>query len=100
MTSRIHPARRQPATALRERDGGDGAVERANEIGTDALLEDGIFGDASERLRARLGNLVVLPHAHEMVWWKADGRFELRKSGHHGGLTPDEAEIPLLAYAA
>lgn len=29
-------------------------------------------------------------------YWFGDGRFKQRYLGHHGGLTPQEMEIPLL----
>ena len=65
---------------------------------TDALVENGLFGQVGPRLRDRLAPLVVLPHPHEMVWWSGGGRFEQAMWGHHGGLSPDELEIPLLAW--
>jgi hypothetical protein len=62
------------------------------------LLDEGLFGvDPSERLRGRLGNVLVLPFAGEAAYWFEAGRFEQRLSGQHGGLTPEEMEIPLLA---
>jgi hypothetical protein len=47
---------------------------------------------------SRLGNLVILPYEQESVWWYEKG-FEQKHYGHHGGLTPQEAEIPLLLYS-
>jgi hypothetical protein len=35
--------------------------------------------------------------AGEAVWWYEKDKFEQRFYGHHGGLTPQEMEIPLLA---
>lgn len=64
----------------------------------DALVEDGWFGPVGPRLRARLSPLVVLPLPNEQVWWSGDGRFAQAMRGHHGGLSPDELEIPLLAW--
>jgi hypothetical protein len=43
-----------------------------------------------------VGNLVVLAYRHESVWWYEKGKFEQHYYGHHGGLTPQEMEIPLL----
>jgi hypothetical protein len=64
------------------------------------LLQEGIFGPlpVSEALLARLGNLVVLPYNGEAVTWYEKGKFEQKYRGHHGGLTPQEMLIPLLAY--
>ncbi len=44
----------------------------------------------------RVGNVVILPYPHETVWWFEAGRFDMHFLGHHGGLTPQEMEIPLL----
>lgn len=62
------------------------------------LVENGCFGGEpiSEALAGRLGNLVILPLEGESVWWYEKGVFEIDYSGHHGGLTPGEAEVPLL----
>jgi len=39
-----------------------------------------------------------LPFAGESVWWYEKDKFEMTKHGAHGGLTPDEVEIPLLLF--
>jgi hypothetical protein len=51
----------------------------------------------SERFLARVGNLVVLPFKGESCHYYERDRFENRYHGHHGGLTREEMEIPLLA---
>ncbi|HVA30288.1 MAG TPA: hypothetical protein VMU58_03385, partial [Gaiellaceae bacterium] len=62
------------------------------------LLEQGYFGPApSDRLRARLADVVCLPSEGEAVYWLERGRFEQTFHGQHGGLTPAEMEIPLIA---
>jgi hypothetical protein len=47
----------------------------------------------------RVADLVILPYNGETVWWYEKGRYEMLFYGHHGGLTPNELEIPLLALA-
>lgn len=66
------------------------------------LIASGFFGaqPPAEPFLRRAGNLVILPYRGESVWWYEKGRFEQTYYGYHGGLTPDEMEIPLLAYAA
>jgi len=64
---------------------------------TGELVEEGVFGEAGPRLRERIGDLVVLPAPGESVWWREPGRFDMRFRGHHGGLSPEEMRIPLLA---
>lgn len=72
---------------------------RADIHPTADLITAGMFGPGplSPALPARLGDLCILPHAHETVWWYEKERFEQKFYGHHGGLSPDEIEIPLLA---
>jgi len=72
--------------------------ERGEVRRVDEMIEQGYFGPApvSETFRARVGNLVVLAYPGESVYWWGDGRFKQKYYGHHGGLTPQEMEIPLL----
>jgi hypothetical protein len=65
---------------------------------TEKLLAQGFFGpqEPSPALLARLGNVVILPYAQETVWWFEEGRYTMPYFGHHGGLTPEEMEIPLM----
>lgn len=64
------------------------------------LAAQGYFGLAppSSRFWARVGDLVILPFAGQTVWWYEKDRFEQKFYGHHGGLSPQEMEIPLLLY--
>ena len=60
---------------------------------TAQLATDGFFGaDISERFRARVGDVVVLPRAGVEAWWHEPHRFAQDMRGHHGGLEPAEAE--------
>ena len=71
---------------------------RAEVYKTRDLIEKGFFGSepVSPAFLARVGNLVILPYQKESVWWYEKGRFEQKYYGHHGGLTREEIEIPLL----
>jgi hypothetical protein len=71
---------------------------RADIHTVDALIEQGIFGAGapSEAFLQRMSDLVVLPYAGESVWWYEPSRFQQLFHGHHGGLTREEMEIPLL----
>lgn len=75
--------------------------ERGEVRRVDEMIEQGYFGPGpvSETFRARVGNLVVLAYLGESVYWWGDGRFKQKYYGHHGGLTPQEMEIPLLLLA-
>jgi predicted AlkP superfamily pyrophosphatase or phosphodiesterase len=72
---------------------------RAEIYSTQDLLGQGFFGPhaPSPDLLGRLGNVVILPYAQETVWWLEAGSYDMTFLGHHGGLTPHEMEIPLLA---
>lgn len=69
----------------------------ADVVKTSDLVKQGYFGDApvSAELTGRLGNLTVLSHPNNCVWWYEKGKFEQKYRGHHGGLTAAEMEIPL-----
>ena len=67
--------------------------DRAEVHPTADLVAEGLFGPApGPRLRERLGDVCVLPAPGETVWWRERHRFDMRFSGHHGGLTPEEAQ--------
>jgi predicted AlkP superfamily pyrophosphatase or phosphodiesterase len=71
---------------------------KAEVVKSEWLMENGYFGpELSQKFRARVGNLVILPYRYESVWWYEKDKFEQRFYGHHGGLTPQEMEIPFLA---
>jgi hypothetical protein len=81
-------ARERVVARLRELLG-----ERATVHATADLVAEGLFGPApGPRLLDRLGDVCVLPAPGETVWWRERGRFGMRFRGHHGGLTPAEAE--------
>jgi hypothetical protein len=82
----------------------DGLAERldgiADVVATETLVAEGVFAEPSPQLRARLADIVVLPRYGEAVYWHEPGRFEQHLRGQHGGLSPVEMEIPLLAWVA
>jgi Type I phosphodiesterase / nucleotide pyrophosphatase len=80
-------------TELQQRLAGRAEVYRTSE-----LLTQNFFGmqPPSHLLLDRIGNVVILPYKHESVWWYEEGKFSMHFHGHHGGLTPEEMEIPLL----
>jgi hypothetical protein len=67
---------------------------------TDSLIDSGTFAKPSARLQMRLGDVVVLPHYGQAVFWHEPGRFVQDLYGQHGGLSPQETEIPLLVWIA
>jgi hypothetical protein len=75
---------------LRERLG-----ERATVEPIEVLIEAGLFGRVSERLRRRLGDVVVLPADGHEAWWHAPPVWRQNLYGHHGGLSAEEAHTYL-----
>jgi len=65
---------------------------------TQELLAQNFFGteEPTQIFQDRVGNVVILPYKNETVWWYEEGKFDMHFQGHHGGLTPEEMEIPLL----
>ncbi|PIS15515.1 phosphodiesterase [Candidatus Roizmanbacteria bacterium CG09_land_8_20_14_0_10_41_9] len=65
---------------------------------TSYLIKQGFFGSKkpAKTFMDRVGNLVILPFANEMVWWSEKDKFKIQFLGHHGGLTREEMEIPFL----
>ncbi len=72
---------------------------RAEVYRTQELIDLGFFGlePPSQTFLERVGNAVILSYQNRSVWWYEKDRFEMRFRGNHGGLTPEEVEIPFLA---
>jgi predicted AlkP superfamily pyrophosphatase or phosphodiesterase len=74
--------------------------DKAEVVKVGELMAEGYFGPTiSPEFRGRVGNLVILSHRYESVWWYVKDKFEQKYYGHHGGLTPQELEIPLFTCA-
>src|SRR5579859_308924 len=73
-------------------------VGKAEVYSTADLIAQHFFGaqEPSPLFLNRVGNVVILPYAHESAWWYEEGIFAMRFLGHHGGLTPQEMEIPFM----
>ena len=58
----------------------------------EAAIAAGLFGPGpvSAEVRARLGDVLVLPFAPHFVWWREPGIIDNPFHGHHGGLAADE----------
>lgn len=71
---------------------------RAEVYRTEDLIAQHFFGleKPSRTFLGRVGNIVILPYKRETVWWYEENKFNMHFQGHHGGLTPEEMEIPLL----
>jgi len=70
---------------------------KADVVKTQDLIEAGYFGPTiSESFLSRVGNLIILSYRYQSVWWYVKDKFEQIHYGHHGGLTSEEMEIPLI----
>lgn len=71
----------------------------ATVIKTDDAIAEGLFGinRPSRKFRRRVGNLMVLPHGKNTIWFRYRKEDSLDLRGHHGGLSEDEMTIPLAA---
>jgi predicted AlkP superfamily pyrophosphatase or phosphodiesterase len=70
---------------------------RAEVYRSEDLIAAGLFGpEVGPAFLSRVGNLVVLPHPGESVWWD-DPRFPVKFKGSHGGLSPEEAHTQIAA---
>jgi len=49
---------------------------------TEQMIHEGYFG----------------PLPHEVVWWHKPHKYVIRYLGYHGGLAPEEMEIPICFY--
>jgi len=67
-------------------------------VSTQELIDKGFFGSKkpSSAFLKRVGNAVILPFKGEGVWWYEKDRFQQHFYAAHGGLTPEEMEIPFL----
>ncbi len=72
----------------------------ASVVRTKDFIDQGYFGDAGALLQSRLSNLIILPHKPWMIRWHRNSDSNHVTRGHHGGLTAEEMEIPLLAIAS
>ncbi len=84
----LKPERRDATcTSLKQRLNGIAEV-----MTIDQALSAGLFGTSfvSVELRARLGDVLVLPTANHFVWWRERGIIDNPFHGHHGGLSPEE----------
>jgi hypothetical protein len=71
---------------------------RAEVHRVDALIRQGLFGEVPPRspLPQRAGDLVILPYRDQAIYWR-ENRFDMHFRGHHGGMTREEMEVPLIA---
>jgi hypothetical protein len=58
----------------------------------DKAIEEDLFGPEplAPAMRARLGDILILPYPGHFVWWREPGLLANHYNGHHGGLAPEE----------
>lgn len=77
----------------------EGLADKAKVFRVNDLLKEEIFGmeQPSIAFKQNVGDLVILPYRNHMVFWSDNDTFKQEFKGHHGGLTPEEMDIPLIA---
>lgn len=71
--------------------------DKAEVLTRDQAIAEGLFGPVAPRNLARIGNVLVIAAAgFSVVDSENESPAALALIGHHGGLTLDELEIPLL----
>lgn len=96
----IQPDRIEEAYALLT--GSPHVQGKAHVYRTTELIDAGVFGPVSDEFRRRVGDLVLLPDPGLGMWWRDRALYKRHTQGfrgHHGGLSPSEMDIPLIALA-
>ncbi|GAB3669902.1 alkaline phosphatase family protein [Actinocorallia lasiicapitis] len=73
--------------------------DRAWVMSRDEAVESGCFGPVSDGLRARIGDVVAVPHGALAVIASQAEPLESALLGMHGSLVPEEQLVPLLRAA-
>jgi hypothetical protein len=84
----VKPERREETLSLLR----ENYAEIADIMTIDEALALGLFGPEaiSGTLRARLGDILILPHDGRFIFWREPYVMENRSHGHHGGLAAPE----------
>jgi len=70
--------------------------DKAQVVETEEAIKSGLFGlgKPSQAFMERAGNLLILPHGKENVWFKNPQGRKLTFRGQHGGLSEEEMLVP------
>jgi len=70
---------------------------KARIVETKEAIKNGLFGlgEVGREFFDRAGNLLILPHGNETVWFEHFKGRKFNLLGHHGGLNEDEMLVPL-----
>ncbi|HMO17787.1 MAG TPA: alkaline phosphatase family protein [Oligoflexia bacterium] len=72
--------------------------EHSEMFSRDELIELGVFGkNQSDLFLSRLGDILFLPDEDGSIWFR-NGSKKGVHIGQHGGLTPEEMEVPLFCF--
>ena len=71
---------------------------KATILKTDQAISEGLFGDGvpTKRFLDRVGNLLILAHDYNAIWYHFAPDIIFKHKGIHGGLTEDEMLIPFI----
>jgi hypothetical protein len=73
--------------------------KKAEIIETTTAIKKGLFGvgEISNKFSERAGNLLILPHDNETIWFEHFKGLKFGSIGHHGGLNQNEMLVPFMA---
>lgn len=75
--------------------------DRVEILDRDQAISRGLFGDnVTEMVRERIGNLIVIAKERLILVEQGRQAQQLAMVGHHGGVTKEESQIPLLYFEA
>jgi predicted AlkP superfamily pyrophosphatase or phosphodiesterase len=73
--------------------------DKATVIKSGDAMGRGLFGTGKlhQEFRSRIGDILVLPHGNQTLWYSRPGHERFKLLGMHGGLSPDEMLVPFAA---
>ena len=71
---------------------------KATIMRTEKAIKENLFGHGNphKKFKSRIGNILILPHNNNTVWYEHIKNERLKLYGMHGGLSDDEMLIPFV----
>ena len=72
--------------------------KKAKIMKTTTAIDRGLFGIGAVRktFSERVGDLLILPHNNETIWFEHFKGVKFSSLGHHGGLNQNEMLVPFM----
>lgn len=74
-------------------------VDVAEVLETKVAIRDGLFGSGNihPKFLDRIGNVLILAHKNNTIWYHFDPKEDFKFFGYHGGLSSDEMLVPFVS---